>query len=188
MRRQAKVLAQGQPAVFPNARVTGRDPYSTCNRLSRSRWDCLILVDLLETSRSNPDQWALRTCGSPDHKGFIVRRERSSRKLRIVRGWRMQCPVRERHSSWWNDRGDDWQPNVSEPTPYRPVAPAPKIGEERDDLLPAPKRQPAGLPLGPLRVTRASGSANRNAHSAADTFLGCTPWMRYAIDTRYWVY
>jgi hypothetical protein len=198
IRRQATIVGKGQRAVFPGARISERevDPDTVyCSRLSsdakgRPRWTCDYIIWLYETNRANPDQWTLRYCTTFASTGWVtVRRARSSRRLRIVGGWRMSCPVDESDISRWNDRGPDWQPNVTEPTPYE-QAPVAQLGEPRGaNLLAAPSGAPGGAPPGPLSAPQSSGSASRVAHSAQkDIFKGCSDWFRWDRNPAYWVY
>jgi hypothetical protein len=133
-------------------------------------------------------QRTVRTCGAPNDEVLRVRRARSSRKLRVVGGWRMACPLDEFDIDLWNKYGPDFQPNVTEPTPYE-RAPVAKIDEPSGDLLAAPSGAPGGVPPGPLSVPQSSGSASRLAHSAQkDIFKGCSWWFRWDQNPAYWVY
>lgn len=202
IRRQLRIITEAQPAVFPNAHITGRKPFASCGqnnivrlvngraRVVRRRWQCAFFISFYETSRSDPDQWTRRTCRSPDNfedYTYVRRRSLYSRKLRIVR-WRMDCSLDESAISLWNDTGPDWQPNVSEPTTYEPVtARVPKVDDATDGLLPPPSGEPPGLPPGPLSVTRIWGSTSRSALHVPD-HVSCSGWNRYVVDPRYWVY
>jgi hypothetical protein len=195
VRRQARIVGRTQPAVFPNARVTGRKPFASCSRSNvgqrRPRWNCAFFIALNETSRSNSRQFTLRFCGSPDDymNQISVRRARSSRKLRVAGGWKMSCEVDEDAISLWNQTGAAYQPNVSEPTPYKRVRAVRNLGPPRNDLLPPPSGRPDARPPGPLSLTQSFGSVSRNAQGAQkDIFKGCTAWERWGQNPNYWIY
>ena len=199
IKRQAMVVANAQPAVFPNARVTGRKPWAVCSEIHSRLWLCAYHVAMYERSTIDPpaeydpewpiQQRTVRFCGAPNHEVLRVRRARSSRKLRVVGGWRMACPLEQDRIDQWNLYGPDWAgPNVTEPTAYEQITgPLPGFDEAPDGLLPPPSGAPEGVPLGPLSLTP-YGSASRKAHAAWDTFLGCSYWNENYMNSGYWVY
>lgn len=204
IKRQAKIVGDAQSAVFPNAQVTETKPWASCSRIRSRRWSCVWHVAVYEDSTIDPPeeydpewpirQTTLRFCGAPGEGVKSVLHVRQNgrnsypRRLRIRGGWRMACPLDEFAIEEWNKYGPDWQPNVSEPTAYEQVTlPAPQV-RLAPDLLPPPSGEPGGAPPGPMSVAQNYASASRTAHSAEDTFIGCSWWDRFTLDQRYWVY
>jgi hypothetical protein len=204
IRRQARIVTKHQPAVFPSARITAKTVIVVCGQpLAPRLWECVFSIGVYEESTIDPPtpydpQWpirqsTLRWCDSRNatNERFVkvrLGRNRMPSTLRLVGKWRMSCELGEFAIDLWNTYGPDWQPNVTEPTPYTPVTlPVPKGGQMPDDLPPPPTTDPVGPPPGPM--PRRYGSASRIAHSAEDTFLGCSPYaVRYWNDPRFWVY
>jgi hypothetical protein len=201
MKRQARVVGEAQPSVFPNAYVERVEPWARCRRFTRRKWFCTWFVSIYEESTLTPPQYktrksTVRFCRTPGFRGYTVRRARSSRKLRILGSWRASCPVDEMAIDTWNryGYGPDWQPTRSEPIPVpQSTLPVPK-SEPRDDLdlLPAPSGEPGAAPPGPLstetRYLSSSGTVRTAAYPWRGFLVGCSQWVRYALDPRYWIY
>jgi hypothetical protein len=183
-------------------------------------WTCDYSIYLIEENRSNPDQWTLRDCsspgrplganGNPDYSHLLerspnlyVQRARNSRKLRIIGAWRMTCEVDEQTIGWWNERGAEYQPNVTESIPHEEIdVPPDALALPRDDLLPAPAEAPPGPAPGPLNeLPGATPSKAAAAHSKSSSMRSrpggypsrCTPWKWltypngvYAVYACFW--
>jgi hypothetical protein len=188
--RRAKMVAGAQSAVFPNAYIFETDPLNgSCARVKsfrRPTWFCLSTILVGEENRSNPDQFAFRDCSTPIHETLRVRRARSSRKLRLVGGWKMSCALTEDDIARWNARGPEYQPHVTEATPYEPLEQAsrpPAPSGDDLDILPPPSGEPGTPPLGPMKAPP-SDSATSSRHD-----MTCSGrWEPYWVDTRYWIY
>jgi len=215
IKNRAKVVSEAQPSVFPNARINAREVYTGCSPLDAHRrfprnwgWKCNGYIGLYEISAIAPPEdfdpeWpirqrARRSCrwGLDGAKALVVRPKRGSRELRLIGGWSMDCALEEQAIQLWNKYGPDYQPNVTEPTPYERVEQPPHVPKADDEvaLLAPPGGEPGGFPLGPLSTPPPSGTpradnvARSSAHSPGDTLLECSGWFRYPVDPRYFIY
>jgi hypothetical protein len=205
IRRKARLVGEAQPAVFPNAYVKSSYVYVNCMRAGgsmrhRPMWACGYSIYLNDTSRSDPSQFTIRDCSTPESpparlrkniyatsRLLYLRRARSSRKLRIIGGWRMSCPVNEWTISQWTESGGGYQPNVTEPSPYKLIKPLSAPPRPRGDLLSPPSGEPAGPPPGPISTDGGARSSS-TARSSTHIRYGCGYWQAYWVDPRYRVY
>ncbi|HEU4975811.1 MAG TPA: hypothetical protein VFT50_12025 [Baekduia sp.] len=210
IKRRASVVGLNQTPMFPNARISKTGAFATCSALRKwRRWVCGWNAYVYEESKRDPGpfqvrQSTFRYCTAADDRGehgtVEVRRARASRSLRVASPWRVACDLTESSIESWNvfayDEDQVWQPTRSEPleVPESTLPPPEPLPRE---LLPAPAGQPGGSPPGPLSTGSAMRSASRPIAHASWTLgngwrdgplLGCSPWVRYVNDARYWVY
>lgn len=215
LKAKARILAEAQPVVFPSARISARKVYNGCVPHKRGRnfvvrvWGCSGFIGLTERSTIDPPEgydpeWpirqrAFRTCrwGFEGAEDIYVRRGpgRGSRspRLRVVGGWRMDCALDEAAIDLWNKYGPDYQPNVTESTPYEVVDDAPlrDLAPLPDDPLP-PADAEAGVFPGPISVHGGARSTS-TARAATHERRGCKGpiWQQggnqwYQVAACYW--
>jgi len=214
IKRRATVVGLNQTPMFPNARIYKTSAFATCGALRKwRRWVCAWHATVYEESRRDPGEFevrqsTLRFCGAAakNRDGYEVvevKRARASRRLRVASPWTVSCDLTQSSIDSWNvfayTPDQVWQPTRSEPlaVPESTLPPPKPLPRE---LPPAPAGQPAGPPPGPLSIGSETRSAPRaTAHASSTTggtgylwregsWLGCSPWVRYEYDTRYWVF
>ncbi len=203
VKRQAKLVAPDQPALFPHARITSRKVSGGCSPIGRRflerKWSCSGFISLYERSTIDPPavydpEWPIRqrtvrSCrwGFGGAERLYVRYKRG-RPRGFLGGWRMDCALGEFEINLWNKYGPDYQPNSTEPTPYEVVdARIRALTRPRDDLLPAPSGGPGGPPPGPISRQGGSGITS-SARAATHIFQGCSSWNQQNWNGRwYWV-
>ena len=202
VKRQAKIVLENQPAVFPNSHITKKTFGNIAclqDTLKRRRIECIFSVGIEETWIGATLPSTIRFCKTPKGKPFehaLRLRLQRSGQLRLVDGWKMSCQLDQFGINLWNKYAEDhqkYQPIVTESTPYEEVPAAPEISSQPlpHDLV-IPSGAPSGPPPGPLYPTgnyRSSSRAEANARAGNETFAGCSRWNQYHIPQSYaWTY
>jgi hypothetical protein len=216
IKRRATVVGLNQEPLFPNARIYKTGSFATCSSLRKGRrWVCGWNAYVYEESMTDPGPYEVRQStfryctAAEDRDGYavvIVKRVRSSRRLRVASPWRVSCELTQSSIDQWNvfayDDEDVWEPIRSEPLPVEETTLQPPETEPQDelDLLSPPGGAPEGPPPGPLSLgseyqlsrtddARASNTTGGTGYLwRGGSFLGCSDWLRYQWDTRYWVF